>query len=155
MEIRKIREHEEMIPKAAQWFHEKWRIPYEEYEKSMRECVKREGSVPQWYVAVEKGMIIGGVGVIENDFHKRKDLAPNICALYVEEAHRCQGLAGRLLQLACDDMGRFGIDTLYLITDHRSFYERYGWQFLSIIEEESGDMTRMYVHKKMVISGDT
>ena len=147
MDIIKIREHEEMISQAAQWFHEKWQVPCEEYEKSMEECIKGEEGVPQWYVAVENGIIIGGIGVIENDFHKRKDLAPNICALYVEEVYRCQGLAGRLLQLACSDMKSFGTDTLYLVTEHTSFYERYGWQFLFEVEEVSGDMIRMYVHK--------
>lgn len=26
--------------------------------------------------------IAGGMGVIENDFHDRKDLAPNVCAVW-------------------------------------------------------------------------
>ena len=49
------------------------------------------------------------------------------------------------------DMAGFGIDTLYLITDHTSFYERYGWEFLCMVreegEEEEPGMIRMYVHK--------
>ena len=97
--------------------------------ESMEQCVSRSGGVPQWYMMMEDGRIIGGVGVIENDFHDRKDLAPNVCALYVEEDFRCRGIAGVLLRFVCDDMADFGIDTLYLITDHTSFYERYGWSF--------------------------
>ena len=73
--------------------------------------------------------MVGGLGVIENDFHSRSDLAPNVCALYVEEVYRRRGIAGELLQWACSDMGRFGIDTLYLVTEHTSFYERYGCAF--------------------------
>lgn len=34
-------------------------------------------------------------GSIENDFHDRKDLTPNICAVYTEEAYRGRGIAGR------------------------------------------------------------
>ena len=64
--------------------------------------------------------------VIENDFHKRKDLTPNVCAVYVEEEYRGQGIAGGLLEYACRDMEKRGIGTLYLATDHTSFYERYG-----------------------------
>ena len=30
------------------------------------------------------------MGVIENDFHDRKDLTPNVCAVYTEEDCRCQ-----------------------------------------------------------------
>ena len=42
----------------------------------------------------------GGAGVIENDFHDRKDLTPNVCAVYVEEHCRCQGIAGKLLEFS-------------------------------------------------------
>ena len=93
MEILKIREHNELADKAAMWFHSKWKIPVEAYEESIQECLKRNASVPQWYVAVENAEIVGGIGVIENDFHDRKDLTPNICAVYVEEEYRCKGIA--------------------------------------------------------------
>lgn len=148
MEILKIREHHEFADKAAIWFHSKWDVPIEAYEESMQECLQKKEPVPQWYIAVENSEIVGGIGVIENDFHDRKDLTPNICALYVEEEYRCNGIAGKLLQFACDDMNQFGIDTLYLITDLTSFYERYGWKFLCMVQGDGEpDMTRMYIHE--------
>ena len=64
----------------AQWFHEKWGIPLKAYIASMDECLESNAPVPQWYAAVDdNGRIIGGMGVIQNDFHKRLDLAPNVC----------------------------------------------------------------------------
>lgn len=97
---------------------------------------------------LENNEIIAGVGVIENDFHERKDLTPNVCALYVEEKYRCRGIAGKLLKLVRDDMENKGISPLYLITEHTSFYERYGWEFLCMVkEEDSNNMIRMYVHQ--------
>ncbi|WBW49515.1 GNAT family N-acetyltransferase [Peptoniphilus equinus] len=57
-----------------------------------------------------------GVGVIPNDFHQRKDLALNICALYTEAAHRGRGIAGRLLDMAVNDLKAAGIPEVYLIT---------------------------------------
>lgn len=114
----------------------------------MGACLKQEAPVPQWYAALENGEIIGGLGVIENDFHDRKDLTPNVCAVYVEEAHRCRGIAGKLLDLVCRDMQGFGIDTLYLVTDHTAFYERYGWRFLCMVQGDGEpEPTRMYVHR--------
>lgn len=138
----------EIKEEAAKWFHEKWGIPLEAYMESMEECLLKKNPIPQWYVAIEDNRIIGGLGVIENDFHDRKDLSPNVCAIFVEEDKRCNGLAGALLNYVCTDMKEKGIATLYLVTDHTSFYERYGWDFLCMVQEYGEpDMTRMYIHR--------
>lgn len=143
-----IREHPELQFRAANWFHEKWKIPLEAYQESIGDCLKYEHPVPQWYVAVSDNRIVGGLGVIENDFHDRKDLAPNVCAVYVEEECRGQGMAGKLLDFVCNDMKEKNIDTLYLVTDHTSFYERYGWEFLCMVQGEGEEeMSRMYIHR--------
>ena len=147
MELRKIREHRELAEAAAAWFHARWGIPREEYAGSIQACLAGGGAVPQWYVVVLDGRIIAGAGVIANDFHCRRDLTPNLCALYVEEPFRGQGVAGALLRGSCADMGSLGIPTLYLVTDHTRFYERYGWRFLGLVQEtDSKDQIRMYVH---------
>lgn len=149
MELIKIRENSNMAEPASKWFHEKWGIPLEAYKESIADCLKNESVVPQWYLAMDGETIVGGLGVIENDFHDRKDLTPNVCAVYVEEAYRSRGIAGKLLKCVCDDMKEQGIDTLYLVTDHTSFYERYGWEFLCMVQGDGEpDMTRMYVHKQ-------
>lgn len=138
----------DLMETAARWFHEKWGIPYEAYLESMQECLTKKNPVPQWYLALHQDRIIGGMGVIENDFHNRKDLAPNVCAVYTEKDWRCQRIAGVLLHYVCTDMKEKGIDTLYLVTDHTSFYERYGWEFLCMVQGDGEpDMTRMYIHK--------
>jgi len=146
--IFKIEEHEELIERAAEWFHQKWGVPKEAYLDSMRECLERETGVPQWYIVMDKSEIVAGLGVIENDFHDRKDLAPNVCAVYVEPEYRCSGIAGEMLDFVCEELSSKGIDTLYLITDHESFYERYNWEFLC---ETRGDgesyMSRIYRHQ--------
>ncbi|MBD5150772.1 MAG: GNAT family N-acetyltransferase [Oscillibacter sp.] len=147
-EILKLREHPEWKTSAAQWFHAKWGVPLQAYLDSMDQCVGGGEAVPQWYMVTDGGRIIGGLGVIENDFHNRKDLAPNVCAVYVEEAFRCQGIAGKMLNHVCEDMHSQGIDVLYLLTDHTSFYERYGWEFFCMVQGDGEEEpARMYVHK--------
>ena len=148
MEFFLIREHPEMRETAARWFHEKWGVPQEAYQESMDECLEGKSPVPQWYVALEQGRIVGGLGVIENDFHDRKDLSPNVCAVYVEEDCRRRGIAGRLLNAVCEDMRVLGIPTLYLLTDHTGFYERYGWEFYCMAQGDGEETpSRMYVHR--------
>lgn len=115
-DIADIRSHPELKAQAAAWFHSKWEVPEEEYLTSMDECISGGANVPQWYVALEDGGITGGVGVIENDFHVRRDMAA------------------------------LGVDTLYLITDHVGFYERYGWEFVTMAECTDGSApARLYV----------
>lgn len=142
-----LRDHPEWKERAAAWFYSKWGVPEEAYIESMEDCLRKESAVPQWYIVTEGDRIVGGVGVIENDFHKRKDLAPNVCAVYVEEDCRKQGLARHLLNLACKDLAGFGISDAYLLTDHTNFYEHCGWEYFCMVEEDGGGSARCY-HKK-------
>lgn len=142
-----LRDHPEWKERAAAWFHSKWGIPEEAYLESMEDCLMKKGSVPQWYIITEGERIVAGVGIIENDFHKRKDLAPNICAVYVEADCRKQGLARQLLDLACGELKAFGIPDAYLLTDHTNFYEHCGWEFFCMVEEDGDGSARCY-HKK-------
>ncbi len=143
-----LQERPALAEKAADWFHEKWGYPLEAYQKSIEASLKDETAVPQWYVALADGQIIGGMGVIENDYHNRPDLTPNVCAVYVEEAYRCNGIAGALLKFVCADMAKRGIPTLYLLTDHTGFYERYDWKFFEMVLGNGEDKpSRMYIHR--------
>lgn len=144
----RLREHSELAKTAAEWFHQKWSIPLEAYTESINDCIANKNTIPQWYLAMEHDTVVGGLGVIENDFHDRKDLTPNVCAVYVEEDWRCQGIAGKMLDFVCRDMKEKGVNTLYLLTDHTSFYERYGWKFLCMVQGDGEpDLSRMYVRE--------
>lgn len=150
--ILKISDYPDIKVRAAAWFSSKWHVPEEEYLESMEQCIKNSlhkkslVPVPEWYLVMCGNSIAAGAGIIENDFHDRKDLSPNLCALYVEEAHRCRGIAGELLEFICKDMHDKGIDILYLITDHTSFYERYGWKYLCMAQPDGEDeKTRVYI----------
>ena len=140
-----LKEYPELLDSMVAWFHQKWGIPEEAYRESMEDCLNTDGPVPRWYAVMDGDSMIAGIGVIENDFHMRKDLTPNVCAVYVDEPYRCQGIAGWMLNRVCNEYQGMGIDTLYLSTDHTSFYERYGWEFYCLAQEEGSDaMTRMY-----------
>ncbi len=116
-------ERPELKEAAAAWFHSKWGVPEEAYLACMDAYLSRETGLG-WYLCLCDGEIVGGMGLIENDFHDRKDLTPNVCAVYTEKAHRCRGIAGKLLDMTVADLRGNGISPVYLITDHTSFYER-------------------------------
>ena len=142
-----LREKPELREKSAKWFSSKWGVPEEAYLECMDAYLSGETEYG-WYMCLDGDKIIGGMGVIENDFHDRKDLSPNVCAVYTDEEYRCQGIAGNLLNMVVDDMKAKGITPIYLVTDHTGFYERYGWEFFCMVQGDGEpDMTRMYIHR--------
>ncbi|MBE6738283.1 MAG: GNAT family N-acetyltransferase [Ruminococcaceae bacterium] len=142
-----LREKPEIINEAALWFNSKWGVPKEAYLECMESYLSGETELG-WYLCLDDDKIVGGMGVIENDFHDRKELSPNVCAVYTEESHRKMGIAGVLLNMVVDDLKSKGISPLYLVTDHTGFYERYGWEFYCMAQGDGEpDMTRLYIHR--------
>ncbi len=142
-----LRNTPELMNTAAEWFHSKWGVPTEAYLECMEAYLNFKTEYG-WYLCLDDDKIIGGLGVIENDFHDRKDLTPNVCAVFTEKKYRGQGIAGGLLNMAVEDLRSKGIAPVYLVTDHTGFYERYGWEFLCMVQGDGEpDMTRMYIHR--------
>lgn len=142
-----LREKPDIKETAAEWFHSKWHVPTEAYLECMDAYLKGETEYG-WYLCLDGEKIVGGMGVIENDFHDRKDLTPNVCAVYTEEEYRRRGIAGHLLNMVVQDLREKGISPVYLVTDHIGFYERYGWEFLCMVQGDGEpDLTRMYYHR--------
>jgi len=132
---------------AAAWFHEKWGVPEAAYLACMDDYLAGK-TEHGWYLCLDGETIVGGLGVIENDFHERKDLSPNTCAVHTEESHRRRGIAGRLLDFAVEDLRRHGISPVYLLTDHTGFYERHGWEFFCLAKAGGETVpSRMYIHR--------
>ena len=142
-----LREKTEMKDAAASWFSSKWGVPKEAYLECMDSYLGGETEYG-WYIAMDGDAIVGGLGVIENDFHDRKDLSPNVCAVFTEEEYRGNGIAGNLLNMVVEDLKSKGISPVYLVTDHTGFYERYGWEFFCMAQgDDEPEMTRLYIHR--------
>lgn len=142
-----LREKPEIMGEAATWFHTKWHVPREAYLECMVAYLSNDTEYG-WYLCLDEDRIVGGLGVIKNDFHDKKDLAPNVCAVYTDEDYRCQEIAGRLLNMAVEDLRTKGISPVYLLTNHTGFYERYGWEFLCMAQGDGEPyLSRMYIHQ--------
>ena len=142
-----LRDRPALIGPAAAWFHGKWGVPEEAYRRRMAAYLAGETEYG-WYLCLDDGAIVGGLGVIENDFHDRRDLTPNVCAVYTEAGHRGRGIAGRLLDMAVADLRAAGISPVYLVTDRVGFYERYGWSFFCMARcDGEPEPSRVYIHR--------
>ena len=134
-----------LMQKSAEWFSSKWGVPTSAYLECMQAYLGGQTELG-WYLCLCDGQIVGGLGVIENDFHNRKDLSPNICAVYTEREQRGRGIAGNLLNMAVKHLRQKGITPVYLVTDHVGFYERYGWEFYCLVDSSDGT-SRLYIHE--------
>ena len=142
-----LRARPELKDAAAEWFSTKWRVPKQAYLDCMDAYLNLETEYG-WFLCLDGDAIVGGLGVIDNDFHDRTDLTPNICAVYTKEAYRCRGIAGTLLNMVVEDLRAKGISPVYLFTDHTGFYERYGWEFFCMAQGDGEDfLSRMYIHR--------
>ena len=68
-----LRERPELVAIAAEWFHSKWGVPEEAYLECMEAYLSGKTEYG-WYICLYDESIVAGLGVIENDFHDRKDL---------------------------------------------------------------------------------
>ena len=75
-----LRERPELKARAAAWFNSKWGVPTQAYLSCMDDYLAKKTEYG-WYLCMDGDNIVGGLGVIANDFHDRKDLTPNICAV--------------------------------------------------------------------------
>ncbi|MDL2288508.1 GNAT family N-acetyltransferase [Oscillospiraceae bacterium OttesenSCG-928-F05] len=145
MEILCLRDRPELLDAAARYFASKWEVPEAVYRESMEMSLKAAGITPNWYLMMEAGEITGSFGIIDNDFMADTAFSPWLCALYVEEHLRGAGRGGMLLAHALEEARRFRTRRLYLNTDHRSYYERYGWRYLGDYPHMDGGTARVYM----------
>ena len=139
-----LRERKDLSLDASKFFSSKWGIDVEAYYQSINDYINHKTEYG-WYLCLDENKIVGGIGVIDNDFHERKDLFPNLCALYVEEEYRNKGIGGNLLKMAVKDLKSKGINKVYLITEHINYYERYGFKFLTMVKTtDDNSYLRMY-----------
>lgn len=144
MKILSLREHPEQLERFIEYFTRHWHADAV-YRDCMSCCLGSSSSLPQWYCLVgEDNSIIGGAGLIPNDFNSRMDLWPWLCALYVEQEHRGHAYASQLMGHLESEAARLGFPKLYLCTEHTGYYERYGWRFIGEAADPFGDRPRIY-----------
>ena len=125
-----IRENPEYTETAVQYFASRWGIDERIYRDCITSSLTSSNPLPRFYVMMEGERIIGGFGLITNDFVSRQDLFPYLCALYIEEDKRGDALGAVLLEHGKQESRKFGFDKLYLCTSHNGYYEKYNWRHI-------------------------
>lgn len=87
------------------------------------------------WVAQAEDIAVGGLGMMVIDWpphpsHPTQAVRGYILNVFVEPAHRGQGIAGKLMQIASAEAARRGIRhmVLHATTMGRPIYEKLGWR---------------------------
>ena len=146
MDVLSLRDCPEQMERFIAWFQDKWATPDSVmvYRNCMEHCIGSPSPLPQWYLLTEGEQVLGGAGLIVNDFISRGDLWPWLCALYVEEPFRGQGLGGRLISHICGQALALGYHSIHLCTGHVGYYERYGFVHGGTGYHPWGESSRIY-----------
>ncbi|MCX7921454.1 MAG: bifunctional GNAT family N-acetyltransferase/class I SAM-dependent methyltransferase [Clostridia bacterium] len=141
-----IRENKEYLERAIDYFTAKWGIDRRIYADCISNCITTSSPLPRWYLMLKDEEIIGGYGLISNDFISRQDLFPWLCALYVEENYRSRQLGSKLMEHGRIEAGKLGYQKIYLSTDYNSYYEKYGWKHIANGFHPWGAESKIYVN---------
>lgn len=86
MKLISVRESPGYKNLAIEFFQNSWKsVSQIIYEDCISNSINARDSLPQWYLLECDKEIIGGAGLITNDFISRGDLYPWICALFIKE----------------------------------------------------------------------
>lgn len=152
MRIASIRENPEFKDKAIEFFQKKWASESSMmvYEDCIANSINTKSPLPHWYLLLDDNdEIIGGAGLITNDFISRMDLYPWACALYIEEKNRGKSYGAMLLNKAKEDAKSGGFSHLYLSTGHIGYYEKYGFTYIGTGYHPWGESSRIYMSESL------
>jgi len=150
IEIVNLIEKQEYLEEVSEWIWKEWSY---EHGATLEDIVYRskhslsKNEIPSMYIALHKEEVVGVVSLWRNDLMARQDLTPWMATLYVKESARGCGI-GKMLQEKCIEVSKnLGYSTLYLITHHKDYYERYGWEFLENAPLNNGEKVRIYQYQ--------
>lgn len=90
----------------------------------------RENRFQDWervFAAVENGRIAGYCTLAKRDCIPDVPYTPYIGFVFVGEPYRGKRLSRQLIGTAMEDARRLGFKEVYLVSDHRGLYEKYGF----------------------------
>lgn len=149
-EIEDLADNINYIEEVSKWIYEEWeKVKGAKIEdiiyRTKHSLIK--DNIPNMFIAIYNNQVIGVVSLWRNDLTSRQDLCPYMATLFVKEEYRNKGVGRKLQEKCIDEARRLGYHYLYLITDHKNYYEKIGWTFLEEAPLNDGNYTRIYQYK--------
>jgi GNAT superfamily N-acetyltransferase len=133
IKILSLADRSECIEQLAQWHFAQWGPinPTSTVERRIERLRGHlePGRVPQTFVAVDGGRLLGSASLVAADLPSRSDLSPWLASVYVDPPFRNRGVGAALVKRVAQVSQSLAFPTLYLFTPDRvAFYANLGWQ---------------------------
>ena len=105
------------------------------------------GEQAKLLLLTEGDELISFCTLAERDDIQSTTLAPWIGFVYTYPKHRGHRHAQTLLQFAEQAAAHAGAKQVYISTNHQGLYEKYGYTYLSTMNDVNGEPSRVYTKK--------
>lgn len=132
IQIVSLVERPELAEAVIAYAEEHWHPVSKYFAPVVRQALAGKETLPQCFLLLKSGQIIGFYTLLEQDLVERTDLAPWIATIFVDEKERGRGLCREMLLHGRKIAGDLGFQKVYLSTNHIQLYERYGFREIGL-----------------------
>lgn len=144
MKLYSIRERPEYIPAMLTSLRDHWPACMPWIKKHMQTVLETVGPIPDAYIAVENGQVVGGYTLAIKEILYSEDVGLWIATLYVAPEFRGKHLSPVLIDHARRRGGELGYEKIYLASEHSNYYEKYGFYTIGPDACAWGEPTQMF-----------
>ena len=99
------------------------------------------------FVAIENNNIVGHCSLNEKDSVPNVEYTPYIQAVFVNEQYRGNRISEKMINSAIEYAKTLGFDKVYIVSDHRNFYEKYGFEKIDEKNDYRGELQSIFFKK--------
>ena len=149
MEIVYLADHEDQLPKVAEWYFKEWGHLLENpltniFVSRLQSCLNKT-QFPLVILAIEGEELIGAAQIKLNQMSIYTNKEHWLAGIYVEPKYRGHNVAANLIEKIQDIAITLGVETLHLQTEHLSggLYAKLGWQPNELVNYRNIDVMVM------------
>ena len=99
------------------------------------------------FAAIENDNIVGHCSLNEKDSVPDVGYTPYIQSVFINEQYRGNRLSEKLILCAMSYAKSLGFEKVYIVSDHKNFYEKYGFEKIDEKNDYRGEPQSIFVHK--------
>ena len=106
-----------------------------------------ENNYLEWeriFVAIENNNIAGHCSLNNRDSIPDIEYTPYIQSVFVNEQYRGNRLSEKLIAKAISYAKTLGFDKVYIVSDHKNFYEKYGFEKIDEKNDYRGELQNIF-----------